>query len=254
MPWPGGEKEAALFFTLSKIFWLLAAPSHVIVWISLAAAMALIARRRRTGAVLAVLAALLLVAIGVVPSAIWLLRPLDFAYGRPQHIPTDIAGILILGGGETNNARLIGAYALARRYPSAKVVYSGGANSLIGGNDDRMARHARSVLLDMGLPAERLVVESRSRNTWENILYSRDLVKPTPDQTWLLATSAMQLPRAMAIARKMNWNLVPWPTDWRTGQHVFSGYFLIPLNLGLFDEAVREWIGIFVYRLSGKAK
>ena len=253
VPRPDGAKEAALFFTLSKIFWALAAPSHVIVWISIAAALALVTRRRRTGASLAVLAALLLIGIGVVPSAIWLLRPLEFQYVRPQQSPAHVTGILILGGGETNNARLIGGYALARRYPSAMVVYSGGANSLIGAKDDSMVRHARSVLLDMGLAPERLVVESRSRNSWENILYSRDLVKPAPGQVWLLATSATQIPRAMAIARKLNWTLVPWPTDWRSGQHVFSGYFLIPLNLGLFDEAVREWIGLFVYRLSGKA-
>lgn len=247
-------QETALFFTLSKIFWLLLAPSHLIVWMGVGAVVALVWGRRRTGLVLASLSACLLIAIGLVPSAIWLLRPLEFQYARPAHPLTRVNGILILGSGESNRARLLGGYILSRRYPSAVVVYSGGSNRLLGPQDALGARRSQSMLLDLGLSPARLIVESRSRNTWENILFSRDLVKPRPGETWILATSAVQLPRAMAVARRLNWQFVAWPTDWITGQHVFSGYFLVPLNLGLFDEAVREWIGLLAYRLSGKAK
>ena len=165
-----------------------------------------------------------------------------------------VNGILILGGGESNSTRLISGFALARQHPEAMVVYSGGSNRLVGIQDAVVARRSQSMLLALGLSPARLIVEDRSRNTWENILYSRDLVKPKAGETWLLATSAVQLPRAMGVARRLEWQLVSWPTDWHTGQHVFSGYFLVPLNLGLFDEAVREWIGLFAYRLTGKAK
>jgi uncharacterized SAM-binding protein YcdF (DUF218 family) len=209
---------------------------------------------RRLGLFLAGLSVLMLVALGVVPSAIWLLRPLEFQYGRPQHPLNNVNGILILGGGESNRARLIGGYTLSRRYPSALVVYSGGSNRLVGPQDSLGATRSKNILLDMGLSPTRLIVEDRSRNTWENILFSRDLVKPKPGETWLLATSAVQLPRAMGVARRLGWQFTAWPTDWNTGQHVFSGYFLVPLNLGLFDEAVREWIGLYAYRLSGKTK
>ena len=166
---------------------------------------------------------------------------------------TAVNGILILGGGESNRARLMAGYILSRQYPSAMVVYSGGSNRLVGPQDDLGAIRAKTMLLDLGLSPARLIVEDRSRNTWENILFSRDLVKPKPGQIWLLATSAVQMPRAMGVARRLDWQFVAWPTDWHTGQHVFSGYFLVPLNLGLFDEAVREWIGLFAYRLTGKA-
>lgn len=220
----------------------------------MAAVVALVLGRQRTGLALAWLSASLLIAIGVVPSAIWLLRPLEFQYGRPEHPLTSVNGILILGGGESNRSRLLGGYILARRYPSAVVVYSGGSNRLFGPQDTQGAGRSRSMLLDLGLSPARLIVEDRSRNTWENILFTRDVIKPKPGETWILATSAVQLPRAMGVARRLDWRFVAWPTDWITGQHVFSGYFLVPLNLGLFDEAVREWIGFFAYRLSGKAK
>jgi len=246
--------EAALFFSFSKIFWLLFAPSHLIVWIGAAAVLALAIGRRRLGFLFAALSAFLLIAIGVVPSAIWLLRPLEFQYGRPQRPLNNVNGILILGGGESNRARLIGGYVLSRRYPSAQVVYSGGSNRLVGPQDTLGAARSKNVLLDMGLSPERLTVEDRSRNTWENIQFSHELLKPKAGDVWVLATSAVQLPRAMGVARRLNWQFETWPTDWNTGQHVFSGYFLVPLNLGLFDEAVREWVGLFAYRLSGKTK
>ena len=125
---------------------------------------------------------------------------------------------------------------------------------MIPGKDDAVAQRAKRFLLSLGLEPHRLVMESRSRNIWENILYSRAPVKRAAGQTWLLATSTIQVPRAMAVARQLDWDLIAWPTDWFTGQHVFTGYFLIPNNLMAFDEAIREWTGIFAYRLAGKAK
>ena len=246
--------EAMLFFILSKVFWGVFAPSHIILWTSLAAVVSLMARKQRLGRAFAVISALLLLLIGVIPSHIWLLRPLEFRYDRPRHMLDHVTGILTLGGGEDSRDRLMATYALARQYPSAMVVYSGGSNSLIRGEIGADAQKAKRILLSLGLDPHRLVLESRSRNTWENILFSRALVKPTTDQNWLLATSAVQMPRAMEVAHQLNWNLVPWPTNWYTGQQVFTGYFLIPLNLGAFDEAVREWIGLFAYRWTGKAK
>lgn len=241
-----------LFFPVSKIFWGLFAPSHLILWCVLAAVLLPFLGRPRAARGFGVAAAVMLILMGVVPSAIWLLRPLEFQYGRPGHRLEHVTGILSLGGGEDFRARLMGTYVLARQYPEAVVVYSGGSNALIGGETGGDAKRARAILLSLGLPSERLILESGSRNTWENILFSRALVKPKPGEVWLLATSAIQMPRAMGVARKLDWDLVAWPTDWRTGQHVFSGYFLIPLNLGLFDAAAREWIGLFAYRLTGK--
>src|ERR1700744_2500525 len=223
-----------LFFPISKIFWGLFAPSHIIAWASIAAAILLMTRHHRTGRALAILSALLLIFIGIIPSDIWLLRPLEFQYGRPAQPLDHVTGILTLSGGLDPRARLAATYALAQQYPSAIVVYSGGQNALIPGKCDPIAQRGKRFLLSLGLEPHRLVMEGRSRNTWENILFSKSLIKPGSGQTWILATSAIQMPRAMEIAHQLGWKLIAWPTDWVAGQHVFTGYFLIPYNLMAF--------------------
>jgi uncharacterized SAM-binding protein YcdF (DUF218 family) len=79
-------------------------------------------------------------------------------------------------------------------------------------------------------------------------------VKPKPGEVWLLATAAMHMPRAMAIARKLDWPMTPWPSDYLTAP---SGGDVNPLNVtgnfAYIDYVVHEWIGLLAYRLGGKA-
>lgn len=242
-----------MFFVLSKIFWLLAAPSHILLWLMLAGAMASWGGRTRLAGSLVSLAAALFILIGVVPSCRVLLRLSESQYARPDPMPAHVDGILTLGG-PNNGLRLVGAYELARKYPQARVVFSGGSGELIDNRPNQDARQAQRFLVALGLDKRRLTLEGRSRNTWENFLFSQRLVKPRPGDVWLLATSALQMPRAMEIAHRLNWPMVAWPTDWQTGAQGDIGYFYIGANLAAFDEAVRELIGRAVYRWSGKAR
>jgi len=62
------------------------------------------------------------------------------------------------------------------------------------------------------------------------------------------------MPRAMAVARKLGWNMVPWPSDYITAPgDNGAAMFDVSGNLGLTDFAMHEWIGMLAYRLSGKA-
>ncbi len=250
------------FFPVSKAFEFLAAPSHILLWLVIGAAAALLLGQIHAARVLSVLAAALFVLIGVAPLSSALTRPLEDRYPRPP-LPAKITGIVTLGGGLgvstllDRNApgtspsldRLVSAYELARRHPEARVVFSGGWGryaDAIGARDD---------FLRMGLDPARLILEGRSRNTYENLAFTQALARPQPGETWVLATSAIQLPRAMAVARRVGWQMIPWATDYRTDTSAFwrGGWFAIGDNLRLADEAVHEWIGLAVYGVAGMA-
>lgn len=255
-----------MFFLVSKIFWALAAPSHWLALLVLACVFFMWLGRMRAARVFGLLAILLMVVAGMSPFGIWLVRGLENQYPRPSW-PAHVDGMLILGSGfdtallrargvPQNNGgawRLVEGLAAARHYPEARVVFSGGSGAL-GGAPFSEAETARYVLDELGLDPHRLTLEARSRNTYENILFSRAMVQPKPGQVWLLVTSAIHMPRAMAIARELNWPMTPWPSDYITAPHSGNDPFDVAGNLGLTDYAVHEWVGMAAYRLSGKAR
>jgi uncharacterized SAM-binding protein YcdF (DUF218 family) len=141
---------------------------------------------------------------------------------------------------------------LARRYPQARVVVSGGSGSLLlEGEGD--AATALRLLTALGVDQNRLILENESRNTYENALFSKRMVSPAPGRTWLLVTSAFHMPRSMALFRKAGFEVVPWPVDYRTTgrESLFFGDNAID-SLQATTLAIREWIGLFAYWLSGR--
>jgi uncharacterized SAM-binding protein YcdF (DUF218 family) len=149
--------------------------------------------------------------------------------------------------------RLVAAMAIARHYPEARVVFTGGSAVLIGAENAESVT-ARYIFSELGLEPRRLLVEPKARNTYENILFAKELAKPKPGEVWLLDTAAVHMPRAMAVARNLGWPMIGWPSDFITapGGHDVD-IFDVSGNLSLTDYAAHEWIGILAYRLSGKA-
>lgn len=249
------------FFPVSKAFAFVAMPSHILLWLVAATALALLAGWIRTARGLGLAALVLFVLLGVVPSGLMAAKPLEDMYPR-RPLPSRITGIVTLGGGlsvaellsrgapgtSPSIDRLVSTWALARRHPEARVVFSGGW----GPYADAIA--ARTDLLRMGLDPARLTLEGRSRNTYENLAFTKAIVQPRPGETWVLATSAIQLPRAMRVAERVGWPMIPWPTDYRTtarGLPDGGRWFRIGENLGLADEAAHEWIGLVAYAAAG---
>jgi uncharacterized SAM-binding protein YcdF (DUF218 family) len=254
-----------MFFVLSKLFWLVGAPSHWLGMLVLATALCLLLRWMRAARAFSLAAALLLLLAGILPLNSWMICALEDRYPRPAW-PAHVDGILILSPGfdtatlkergvpatNAGDMRLVEGFAAARHYPGARVVFTGGSG-VLGGAKYSEAETARYLFGELGLDPARLTLEPQSRNTYENILFSKALTKPKPGETWLLVTSAFHMPRAVAIARKLDWPMVPWPSDYITGTHAPSADFGIGANLALSDYAVHEWIGLLAYRLSGKA-
>jgi uncharacterized SAM-binding protein YcdF (DUF218 family) len=148
--------------------------------------------------------------------------------------------------------RIIEGITLARQYPEATLVFTGGTGLLTGASISE-ADVARQFFERFDISSERTVYESRSRNTAENAAFSFDLLQPQAGDTWVLITSAMHLPRATATFRAAGWQVLPYPVDYRTTNTVtwFHSPHVIA-NLPFIDDAVREWAGLFAYRLTGR--
>ncbi|RYH08219.1 YdcF family protein [Tropicimonas sp. IMCC6043] len=248
-----------LFFIASKLVWGVLQPQT---WLLVGAALACLAawrgRLRATRALTSLLLALIL-AIGTLPVADGLLASLESRY--PANPPVEnVTGILVLGGGERwprhgqpqvneGGERFIEAISLARRFPEAHVVFSGGSGALrdLGTVPGKSAETAELIFRGAGIAPERLTFENASRNTAENAAFTLDLVTPTQGDTWLLVTSAFHMPRAYRSFERAGWpGLVAWPVDFRAAGGVHLGWFL-PENLLGLDIALKEYLGLVVY-------
>jgi len=255
-----------MFFFASKLFWLIASPLNACI---LGALVGIALLRWRPAlarvTILACVACLALMTFS--PAGNLLLRPLEERFPTP---PADMPapyGILVLGGAidgdlsakhdqvvlEEGGSRITQAALLARRYPNARVFYTGGSPWANGG-DSVEARQARDLLIGLGVTSQRVGIEERSRNTYENARYSADILKPQPDQVWLLVTSAFHMPRSMGLFRKAGFNVVAYPTDFHTFFDARDDEALLfrVTELSLCDLAIHEWIGLTAYYASGK--
>jgi uncharacterized SAM-binding protein YcdF (DUF218 family) len=258
-----------MFFVLSKVVFFLIQPSTLCVALLLVGAV--LSRSERyasAGKRFVVIGTIALLIAGFSPLGNVLIWPLEERFSRPAmaDLGDRIDGIIILGGFEEprmtearqtlslNEAadRLTEAVTLARRFPAAKVVFTGGAADLLG-RVQPAAEKVRAFLVDAGVSTERIVLEDASRNTRENATMTRDLVKPQPGSRWVLVTSAFHMPRSIAAFRHAGFDVVAWPADYRTAG---AGDMLRPFDsldggLRRVDTAIKEYIGLVVYRLTG---
>jgi uncharacterized SAM-binding protein YcdF (DUF218 family) len=253
-------------FLLSKLFWIFAAPGNFLVLLLTVGTLRLAVTRRRHGFGLIAAATIGLLAMTALPVGEWLLIPLENRFDVPTSLPQRIDGIVVLGGAvdeavsqargqvRLNRAadRLTSAARLAQRYPEARVVVSGGNRSVFA-EEPAEAAIMREFLLERGIDAERIAVEPRSRNTYENARFTYAEVQPKPGEAWLLVTSAAHMPRAVGCFRAAGWAVFPYPVDYRTAGllSVFSELSLSE-QLGLVNGAAREWVALAVYRILGR--
>jgi uncharacterized SAM-binding protein YcdF (DUF218 family) len=232
----------------------------------LLAAVAGMAGRRRTAILFATLAFIVAGIGGWTRTGALLLQPLEDRFARPAIMPAQVDGIIVLGGGfegMVNKARggtelsaagdrYMEALALARVYPAAKIVVTGGIGRLLSKNETD-AQTAPRLFARFGIGAERLILEGQSRNTDENARFVAAMIEQKPGETWLLVTSAFHMPRSVGLFRKAGLEIVPWPADYRTpgtGGGLLGGS--AKENMDDFALAIREWAGLVAYRLSGR--
>jgi uncharacterized SAM-binding protein YcdF (DUF218 family) len=252
-------------FTLSKLAWYVVAPGNFCVILLVAGLLWRLVSRRHHGMALIVAGTLGLAGMTVLPFANWAIVPLENRFPQPS-LPAHVDGIVVLGGSvnvfvtasrgqpsvPTAAERLFAAAELARRYPEAKIVVSGGDASIVQ-THLLEAPIMRDVLMSQGVDPKRIVLEDRSRNTYENAVESYRVAKPKPGEVWILVTSAWHMPRAVGCFRTAGWTVLPYPVDYRTtGMRGKLASFKLGMELERLEVAVREWIGLAVYAATGR--
>lgn len=252
-----------MLYIISKMAGLVATPSLLL--LLLAGIGAFLTLRRagsRWGRGLLITGLGGMVAFAVLPLGEWMIRPLEQRFPTPN--PEHVDGIVLLGGGiavdrsvdhdmphlSVAGDRMTAFVMWARRYPQARLVFTGGnADPFVDKTSE--AAIARRYFEIMGLGARRITYESKSRNTYENALFTKALVRPRANEGWLLITNACDLPRAVGSFRAVGWHIIPVPGGYLTGRE-HGGWLPGPLRgLMLADWAAHEWLGLIYYRARG---
>ncbi len=256
-----------MFFILSKLYEAFLSPVPLLLFLALAGAILSFGRAARFGRWLAIFSALALIVIALTPVGRLIVAPLEDRFPEPSADLAPPYGLIILGGalkGAESDARrqavfdegerVTEAANLARRYPAARIVFTGGNGSLISGGDNVEAQEAKKLLVDLGVDPSRVTLEQNSRNTDENARFTAALVHPEPGQRWLLVTSGFHMPRSMGLFEKAGFEVVAYPVAFRTlgpGKPVIWSLDAAE-NIRTFATAAKEWVGLAICRATGR--
>jgi uncharacterized SAM-binding protein YcdF (DUF218 family) len=166
----------------------------------------------------------------------------------------DISGDGRLHFNEASN-RLTDALDLYKKGLVRKLLISGGDGKLMGGKTLEALKVA-PFLLSMGVREADILLESNSRNTHENALFSKQLIDSQNIKATkiLLITSASHMPRSMACFRKVGLQVTPFPAHFVGEKPNWGlGYWLKPNSRAFinWESIIKEWIGYGAYWLKG---
>jgi uncharacterized SAM-binding protein YcdF (DUF218 family) len=262
-----------MFIFLSKLLPIFVYPLGLACILLFLAAISSAHRKRSLTFIILALAILWLSSISGVSN--FLAKSLEWRYKPPQVIPTGEV-IVLLGGGtepavyprsgvEINGAgeRVLYAAQLYKEGKAPLILLSGGEITWLNDGSATPAQDMAQILTSLGVPNQALIIEDRSRNTYENALYAKELLTEKGINRILLVTSAMHMPRAVALFKAQGFEVTPLPVDFSvventTGENTDNSWItkvlnIIPnvSNLALTTNALKEYLGTFIYKLQG---
>lgn len=204
-----------------------------------------------------------------------LARSLELQYLPPDEIPTAEV-IVVLGGGtepaltprttvEVNSAgdRVLYAAEVYQKGKATHILVSGGDIEWLDNSSTTPAEDMASILMQIGIPESAIWLEKKSRNTYENALYTKEFLEEEGIDRILLITSAMHMPRSVALFEKQGFDVIPLPVDFNVTEKSssadssdgFVSKFIDILpnasNLSLTTNAMKEYLGFAVYKIQG---
>lgn len=262
-----------MFLFLSKLLPIFLYPLGLSCILLLITLFLLLRKRSRLALIPVTLAFLILVLSSSAGVSNAIVQSLEFQY-LPNQVPT--ADAIVVLGGATESAipprpwielkeegdRVLYGAKLYRDKKAPRIILSGGRidwRPSSGSEAEDMA-----ILMEtMGVPRSAMLLEPNSLNTRENAVNSQEIMKAQKIQKILLVTSAMHMPRSMLIFKKLGIDAIPAPTDYtslqldQASKSKLEATILDSLpdadQMRRTTRALKEYIGILVYRLRGWA-
>jgi len=201
----------------------------------------------KMGRILVLIGLILYYLFSITPISDLLLLPLEKDYSSVKVDEVNSADkiVLLLGGRESDVLRASEVLRITHLVDHQSQLIISGTDPLNPRSEEALA--VRSFFTNRGVPAENIIVEGRSRNTWENVRNIKEIVG---DEPFFLVTSAYHMKRSIKEFKKVNAQPIPAPMDFkRKGSYTLYNYIPSSLNLRNSDLAIHEYFGIIFYKL-----
>jgi len=265
----------SIFFVFSKVTHILIEPLNwlmILIWLSL---LFLLLRKNHLVRRALSIALCLGIFIGYMPTSQLAMRILEDAVpqtGLTPELLAQVGGILILGGAieggpiardrdeimiKGSAERVTKAFELLRQYPDMPFIASGYSGRLLPQGLSEGDAFKR-LLQEQGLGNHPGYYENQSRNTYENMVYSKKIIdgiaekESAPAKPWLLITSARHMLRSMQVAHKQGLDVVPVLVDYQTSNSYYWYRFDLVEGGEQWNWLIHELVGIVAYWITGR--
>ena len=249
-------------FFLSKFLWYFFNPFNLIIYLLFLALLFNYFKYFKAKKLIFYLVIIVFFITGIMPTGSYLFYLLEKNYHQEISLPKNIDGILILSGSSDINLtkeynqvsfnesgeRLTESAMLINKYPNSMIVFSGGFGH---------SEVAKIFFRDFKIPTDKIIFEDKSRNTFENIVNSKKIINPLPNEKWILVTSAFHMSRALNVAENNDWIFIPYAVDFRNYKKFtiqsWKPSFNFLKNINTFKSSSHEWLGLISYYLLGRS-
>ncbi len=150
--------------------------------------------------------------------------------------------------------RFLNGYELYKTGKVKKLLLTGGSGDILQKNPSEAVK-MREFLLRIGVPDEDIIVEGKSRNTWENAIFTKTILdEKHPNAPCLLITSAWHMRRSIGCYEKAGIRFTPFSVDFVSERDRWAPEnSIIPDRMGFYfwEMLVKEWVGCIMYKLQG---
>jgi uncharacterized SAM-binding protein YcdF (DUF218 family) len=227
--------------------------------------LALLFLRPRSGRIVISFSVVAIAIAALSPLGNMMLAPLEQRFPEALYPARDgVEGIIVPGGSydeirhpylsnivlEEDTEPLALVVDLARRYPEAKIIVTGGSTYE---HHTGEASIMKDYFASFGIDPTRIVPEDQSLSTAQHAQFTADLLHPSPSSRWLLLTYGHLMPRAVGAFRKAGFDVFAFPIHLRTGgwNEMWKPDGTASENLRKLDMAAYEWLALVYYKLKG---